>query len=90
VREGLDYTNLRQKTRNTFSSHTRDLLCRTVVAYRGRRHDFAIGAQPVRKAELIASWLLEKQANAASPVRYGVETYLHAAGIQAGYTFFCA
>jgi hypothetical protein len=39
------------------------------------------------KAEPIASWLLGKQANAASPVRYGVSTYLHAAGIQAGYTF---
>src|SRR5438874_4620893 len=40
------------------------------------------------KAELVAAWLLGKQADAASPVRYGVATYLHAAGIQAGYTFF--
>ena len=40
------------------------------------------------KAELVAAWLLGKQADAANPVRYGVATYLHAAGIQAGYTFF--
>jgi len=41
-----------------------------------------------RKAELIAAWLLGKQAGASSPVRRGIATYLHAAGIQAGYTFF--
>jgi hypothetical protein len=40
------------------------------------------------KAELVAAWLLGKQRDAARPVRYGVATYLHAAGIQAGYTFF--
>jgi hypothetical protein len=40
------------------------------------------------KAELVAAWLLGKQRDAASPVRYGVATYLHTAGIQAGYTFF--
>src|SRR5207237_2060054 len=32
--------------------------------------------------------LLGKQADTATPVRYGVATYLHAGGIQAGYTFF--
>jgi hypothetical protein len=41
-----------------------------------------------RKAELIAGWLLEKHAVASSPVRRGVATYLHVAGIQSGYTFF--
>jgi hypothetical protein len=41
-----------------------------------------------RKAELIAAWLLGKQAGASSLVRRGIATYLHAAGIQAGYTFF--
>src|SRR5204862_468107 len=41
-----------------------------------------------RKAELVAAWLLGKQAGASSPLRRGVATYLHAAGIQAGYTFF--
>src|SRR5207249_5303653 len=41
-----------------------------------------------RKAELVAAWLLGKQAGASSPVRRGIATYLHAAGIQAGYTFF--
>ena len=41
-----------------------------------------------RKAELIAAWLLGKQADASSLVRRGIATYLHAAGIQAGYTFF--
>lgn len=41
-----------------------------------------------RKAELIAAWLLGKQASASSLVRRGIATYLHAAGIQAGYTFF--
>ena len=41
-----------------------------------------------RKAELIAAWLLGKQASASSLVRRGIATYLHVAGIQAGYTFF--
>jgi hypothetical protein len=41
-----------------------------------------------RKAELIAAWLLGKQAAASSPVRWSIATYLHAAGIQSGYTFF--
>src|SRR5206468_10311922 len=41
-----------------------------------------------RKAELLAAWLLGKQAAAANPVRRSIATYLHAAGIQSGYTFF--
>lgn len=41
-----------------------------------------------RKAELIAASVLGKEAGAYSPVRRGIATYLHAAGIQAGYTFF--
>jgi hypothetical protein len=41
-----------------------------------------------RKAELAAAWVLGKQAAATSPVRRGIATYLHLAGIQAGYTFF--
>jgi hypothetical protein len=41
-----------------------------------------------RKAELLAASLLGKQAGAASPVRRSIATYLHAAGIQSGYTFF--
>ena len=41
-----------------------------------------------RKAEVAAAWLLGKEAAASSPVRRGIATYLHAAGIQAGYTFF--
>src|SRR5438067_6394311 len=41
-----------------------------------------------RKAELIAALVLGKEAAASSPVRQGIATYLHAAGIQAGYTFF--
>ena len=40
------------------------------------------------KAELLAAWLLGKQAAASSPVRRSIATYLHAAGIQSGYTFF--
>jgi hypothetical protein len=40
------------------------------------------------RAELVASWCLGKQADAANPVRRGIATYLHAAGIQAGYSFF--
>jgi hypothetical protein len=40
------------------------------------------------KAELLAAWLLGKQAGAPSPVRRTIATYLHAAGIQSGYTFF--
>jgi hypothetical protein len=41
-----------------------------------------------RKAELLAASLLGKQAGAPSPVRRSIATYLHAAGIQSGYTFF--
>src|SRR5213080_1711037 len=41
-----------------------------------------------RKAELIAALVLGKEAAASSPARQGIATYLHAAGIQAGYTFF--
>jgi hypothetical protein len=41
-----------------------------------------------RKAEFVASWCLGKQAGASNPVRVAIATYLHAAGIQAGYTFF--
>src|SRR5437867_3271547 len=41
-----------------------------------------------RKAELFTAWLLGKQAAATNPARLGIATYLHAAGIQAGYTFF--
>ena len=41
-----------------------------------------------RKAELVATWCLGKGAGASNPVRIGIATYLHAAGIQAGYSFF--
>jgi hypothetical protein len=41
-----------------------------------------------RKAELVAAFALGKEAAASSPVRQEIATYLHAAGIQAGYTFF--
>ncbi len=41
-----------------------------------------------RKAELVATWSLGKEAAPSNPVRQVIATYLHAAGIQAGYTFF--
>jgi hypothetical protein len=41
-----------------------------------------------RKAELTAAFFLGKEAAASNPVRRGIATYLHAAGIQAGYSFF--
>src|SRR6266700_2250359 len=41
-----------------------------------------------RKIELVAASVLGKEAAASSPVRRGIATYLHAAGIQSGYTFF--
>jgi hypothetical protein len=41
-----------------------------------------------RKAEIATTWLLGKEAGASNPVRLTIATYLHAAGIQAGYTFF--
>jgi hypothetical protein len=41
-----------------------------------------------RNGELAAATVLGKEAAASSPVRRGIATYLHAAGIQAGYTFF--
>jgi len=41
-----------------------------------------------RKAELIAAFALGKEAPASNPIRQAIATYLHAAGIQAGYSFF--
>ena len=41
-----------------------------------------------RQAELAATWALGKEAGASNPLRRGIATYLHAAGIQAGYSFF--
>src|SRR5262249_43926241 len=41
-----------------------------------------------RKAVLVAAWLSGKHAAASRPVRRSIATYLHAAGIQSGYTFF--
>jgi len=41
-----------------------------------------------QKAELGATWCLGKEAGVSNPVRRGIATYLHAAGIQAGYSFF--
>ena len=40
------------------------------------------------KAELVATWCLGKEAGAPNLLRKGIATYLHAAGIQAGYAFF--
>jgi len=41
-----------------------------------------------RKAELGATWCLGKEAAASNPLRRAIATYLHFAGIQAGYSFF--
>ncbi|MGE5209162.1 MAG: hypothetical protein ACM3KL_07515 [Alphaproteobacteria bacterium] len=41
-----------------------------------------------RKAELVATWCLGKEASASNPIRQSIATYLHAVGIQAGYSFF--
>jgi hypothetical protein len=41
-----------------------------------------------QEAELVATWCLGKEAGVSNPVRRGIATYLHAAGIQAGYSFF--
>lgn len=41
-----------------------------------------------RKAEWIAAFVLGKESAAHSQMRRGIATYLHAAGIQAGYSFF--
>ena len=41
-----------------------------------------------RKAEIIIAWLLAKQASSSNRVKQVIATYLHAGGIQAGYTFF--
>src|SRR5437764_1335412 len=40
-----------------------------------------------RKAQLVATWCLGKEARASNPLRKSIATYLHAAGIQAGYSF---
>jgi hypothetical protein len=44
--------------------------------------------EDARKAELIAAFVLGKEAAASNPLRQGIATYLHAAGVQAGYSFF--
>jgi hypothetical protein len=41
-----------------------------------------------RKAEFVATWCLGKEARASNPLRRSIATYLHAVGIQAGYSFF--
>ena len=41
-----------------------------------------------RKAVIATAWLLGKQASSSNRVKQVIATYLHAAGIQAGYTFF--
>ena len=41
-----------------------------------------------RKAEITIAWLLGKQASSSNRVKQVIATYLNAAGIQAGYTFF--
>src|SRR5438046_4102839 len=41
-----------------------------------------------RKAVIATAWLLGKEASSANRVKQVIATYLHAAGIQAGYTFF--
>jgi hypothetical protein len=41
-----------------------------------------------RKAELLAASVLGKHAGGSDPLRRSIATYLHAAGIQSGYTFF--
>jgi hypothetical protein len=41
-----------------------------------------------RKAELLTAFVLGKQSAASNPVRRGIATYLHAAGVHAGYSFF--
>jgi hypothetical protein len=41
-----------------------------------------------RRIELVAIWLLGKQASASNSVGRAIATYLHAAGIRSGYTFF--
>jgi len=48
----------------------------------------AVCNEYARKAELCASWCLGIEAGASNPIRRGIATYLHAAGIQAGYSFF--
>lgn len=68
----------------------------TAVCFAGLFSLIAMGATMLpsalepysRKAEVAAVWLLGKQAPASSLVRRGIATYLHAAGIQEGYTFF--
>jgi len=41
-----------------------------------------------RKAEITIAWLMGKQASSSNRIKQVIATYLHAAGIQAGYTFF--
>lgn len=41
-----------------------------------------------RTGDQVASWFLGKQASTSNPVRLAIATYLHASGIQTGYTFF--
>jgi hypothetical protein len=48
----------------------------------------AASAEYARKGELVASWCLGKEGHASNPVRLAIAAYLHACGIQAGYTFF--
>jgi hypothetical protein len=48
----------------------------------------AVCNEYAHKAELTATWCLGKETGASNPLRRGIATYLHVAGIQAGYSFF--
>ena len=48
----------------------------------------AVCNEYAHKAQQVATWCLGKAAGASNPVRRAIATYLHAAGIQAGYSFF--
>ncbi len=60
-----------------------------ILACRGTRYDIAISARYVRaQGRTACGMVLGKDAAASNPVRRGIATYLHAAGIQSGYSFF--
>ena len=74
---------------NTFLFDNSSLPCGGILVDSARVNDFTLSlGRYARKAELGATWCLGKEAGPSNPVRRGIATYLHAAGIQAGYSFF--
>ena len=75
---------------NTLLFTNRGLPCGSILVDSARVNDFTLSLRTSTRVRQswVATWCLGKEAGPSNPVRRGIATYLHAAGIQAGYSFF--